>query len=88
MGDHHDKHHDHEGGRGHEGGHLGFKIGTRGPGDAPGPHGDKMGPLREALIDLGTATKQIAHNGTDEQKAEALEVLVDARKKFYGMLAS
>lgn len=83
MGDHGGEHHDH----GHEGGTRGFKIGTRGPSDSPGPHGDKMGPLRDALIDLGIATKQIAHNGTPEQAAEALGILVDARKRFYGMLA-
>ena len=82
MGDH-EGHHEHE--HGNEGMH-GFRIGNRGHKE-PGPHGDKMGPLRDALIDLGIATKQLAHNGTPEQAAEALEILVDARKKFYGMLA-
>ena len=84
MGDHSGQGEGH--GSGHEGGQRGFRIGNMGS-EGPGPHGDKMGPLREALIDLGIATKQVAHNATPDQKAEALKILLDARKAFYGMLA-
>lgn len=52
-----------------------------------GPHGDRMGPLRDALVALTAATKQVAHTGTPEMSAEALEILVDARKRMYRMLS-
>jgi hypothetical protein len=46
-----------------------------------------MGPLRDALIQLNSATKQLAHAGTPEQAAETLEILTEARKRIYNMLA-
>ena len=52
-----------------------------------GPHGDRMGPLRDALDGLTSATKLIAHNGTAEQAAETLEILAEARSRLYRMLA-
>ena len=71
----------------HDGEHSGMRIGTKAPGEAPGPRGDHMGPLRDALIQLNSATKQLAHAGTPEQAAETLEILTEARKRIYNMLA-
>ena len=71
----------------HDGEHSGSRVGTKAPGEGAGPHGDRMGPLRDALIQLNAATKQVAHAGTPEQASEALGILVDARKRMYGMLA-
>jgi DNA-binding PadR family transcriptional regulator len=42
---------------------------------------------REAVARLGAAAFQIGKNGTPEQIAAALEVLTDARKKLYTILA-
>jgi len=52
-----------------------------------GPHGDRMGPLRDALDGLNAATKLVAHRGTAEQAAQTLEILTEARKRLYRMLA-
>ena len=80
------EHSEHHRGK-HDGERSGSRVGTRAPGEGAGPHGDRMGPLRDALVQLNAATKQVAHAGTPDQAAAALEILVDARKRLYGMLA-
>jgi DNA-binding PadR family transcriptional regulator len=52
-----------------------------------GPDGDRMAPVRDALDGLISATKLVAHTGTAEQAAETVEVLVEARRRVYRMMA-
>jgi DNA-binding PadR family transcriptional regulator len=52
-----------------------------------GPHSDRVGPLRTALDELTAATELMAHRGTPEQAANTLDILVEARKRVYRMLA-
>lgn len=57
------------------------------PWELVGPGGRPKGEMRDALGQLALATKQIAGAGTEEQRQRAVEVLVDARKRLYGILA-
>ncbi|HOT24108.1 MAG TPA: PadR family transcriptional regulator [Thermoleophilia bacterium] len=43
--------------------------------------------LRQALDALGAATRQVATSGSDETVAKTLEILADARRHIYGLLA-
>jgi DNA-binding PadR family transcriptional regulator len=43
--------------------------------------------LRKTVFSLGAAAKQVATSGTTEQIAQAHEVLTQARKDLYGLLA-
>lgn len=49
--------------------------------DAPGPR------LREAAMQVGAAVMQVARTGSDEQVARTQEILTDARRRIYGILA-
>jgi DNA-binding PadR family transcriptional regulator len=62
-------------------------------GDAPwrehteGFDWDNMRKLRGSVAGLMTAFGQLMHSGTEEQKARAAEVLNDARRRIYSILA-
>jgi len=42
---------------------------------------------REAIFGIMNALRQVGFSGTDEQRARALEVLTETRRKLYAMLA-
>jgi len=48
---------------------------------------DNMRKLRSSVAQLMTAFGQLMHSGTEEQKARAADVLNDARRKIYSILA-
>jgi DNA-binding PadR family transcriptional regulator len=48
---------------------------------------DTMNKLRSSVAQLMTAFGQLMHSGTDEQKARAADVLNEARRKLYSVLA-
>jgi DNA-binding PadR family transcriptional regulator len=48
---------------------------------------ETMNKLRSAVAQLMTAFGQILSTATDEQKAQAAEVLLETRRKLYGILA-
>jgi DNA-binding PadR family transcriptional regulator len=48
---------------------------------------DTMNKLRTSVTQLMTAFGQLMHSGTDEQKARAAEVLNQARRRIYAILA-
>ena len=50
--------------------------------------GETFHELKEAFFQLGAAGMQVAQTGSAEQSRKALEVLVEARKKLYAILAS
>jgi DNA-binding PadR family transcriptional regulator len=52
-----------------------------------GRDGMKTGALPKAGIDLAHATAQVARTGSPQQVDEAVEVLNDARRKLYAILA-
>jgi DNA-binding PadR family transcriptional regulator len=43
--------------------------------------------LREAAFQVGAAAMQVAHAGSEAQMKDALEVLADARRRIYAILA-
>ena len=43
--------------------------------------------LRQTMQGLGSAARQVAHSGTPEQVGKAREILDDARKRLYQLLA-
>ena len=43
--------------------------------------------LRGAAFQVGAAVMQVAHAGTHDQQAKALEVLTDTRRRIYAILA-
>jgi DNA-binding PadR family transcriptional regulator len=43
--------------------------------------------MRDAMLQAGAAVMQVMHAGTEDQKAKALEVLTDARRRLYSILA-
>jgi hypothetical protein len=47
----------------------------------------KSGALREAVVALKMAAKQIGTVGSVEQQAQAVEIVVDARRRLYEILA-
>ncbi len=48
---------------------------------------ETMRGLRDGIIGLGRAAWQVAQTGTRDQAARAADVLADARKKLYAILA-
>jgi DNA-binding PadR family transcriptional regulator len=52
-----------------------------------GPMGDGFGQLRDAVFQLGAASMQVARTGSEAQRARAAEILSEARKKLYALLA-
>jgi DNA-binding PadR family transcriptional regulator len=42
---------------------------------------------RDAIFGIMNALRQVGFNGTDEQRARALEVLVETKRKLYALLA-
>ena len=51
-----------------------------------GPTGTRM-KLRQAIGGLAAATRQVGMSGSDEMVEKTLEILADARKRIYGLLA-
>jgi DNA-binding PadR family transcriptional regulator len=47
----------------------------------------KGGALREAVVGLKMAAKQIGAVGSSEQQTRAVEIVVDARRRLYELLA-
>lgn len=45
------------------------------------------GQLREAVMQVMAATRQIAHTGSEAQMTRAIEIVRNARKQLYGILA-
>jgi DNA-binding PadR family transcriptional regulator len=59
-------------------------------GDAPwefGPLGEGVVQLRDAAFQLGAAAIQVARTGSDAQRTQTAEILAEARKKIYALLA-
>lgn len=60
-------------------------------GDAPwGPNaagGNPRYQLRQAVSQLGAAVKQVGHAGSSDQVTSTLEILREARKRVYSLLA-
>ncbi|MEN0013538.1 MAG: PadR family transcriptional regulator [Solirubrobacteraceae bacterium] len=63
-------------------------------GDQPAPWdavADEASPpeleLRDVVFQVGAATRQVVHAGTGEQVTKAIEILKDARRKLYRVLA-
>jgi DNA-binding PadR family transcriptional regulator len=59
-------------------------------GDAPweqGAQSEGIGQLRESAFQLASAAMQVARTGSEPQRKHAAEILVEARKKIYGVLA-
>jgi DNA-binding PadR family transcriptional regulator len=52
-----------------------------------GPTGTRM-KLRQAVGGLAVATRQVGMSGSDDMVAKTLEILADARKRIYGLLAA
>ena len=52
-----------------------------------GPLGEGLGQLRESGFQLASAAMQVARTGTEAQRKQAAEVLAEARKKLYALLA-
>lgn len=62
--------------------------GDRTPWDrVAGDAGSEAVAVRESLAKMVMAWKQVASNGTDEQQRKAVDVLNDARRKLYAILA-
>jgi DNA-binding PadR family transcriptional regulator len=62
------------------------RLGTTpwGPGR---PGGESRFKLRQSVIQLITATKQVGGAGSQEQIDKAVEILAEARKRLYALLA-
>jgi DNA-binding PadR family transcriptional regulator len=52
-----------------------------------GPLGEGLGQLRDAGFQMAAAAMQVARTGTEAQRKQAAEILTDARKKLYALLA-
>ena len=52
-----------------------------------GPLGEGLGQLRDAGFQMAAAAMQVARTGTEAQRKQAAEILADARKKLYAILA-
>lgn len=50
-------------------------------------HHDRLGALPKAGAKLAQAAAQVAHSGTPEQTERAVEVIDEARRKLYAILA-
>lgn len=51
------------------------------------PLGEGLGELRDAGFQMAAAAMQVARTGTEAQRKHAAEILGDARKKLYAILA-
>ena len=49
---------------------------------------ERAGDLREAVVALKMAAKQVAAVGTTDQQSRATAVVVEARRKLYDLLAA
>jgi DNA-binding PadR family transcriptional regulator len=59
-------------------------------GDAPwdfGPAAEGIGALRDAGFQLAGAAMQVARTGSTDQREKAAEILAEARRKIYALLA-
>ena len=59
-------------------------------GDAPwdfGPAAEGLGALRDAGFQLAASAMQVARTGSKEQRERAAEILAEARRKIYALLA-
>jgi DNA-binding PadR family transcriptional regulator len=52
-----------------------------------GPLGEGLGQLRESGFQLAAAAMQVARTGSEAQRTQAAEILAEARKKLYALLA-
>ena len=52
-----------------------------------GPLGEGFGQLRDSGFQLAAAAMQVAKTGSEAQRKQAAEVLAEARKKLYALLA-
>jgi DNA-binding PadR family transcriptional regulator len=52
-----------------------------------GPGAEGLGALRDAGFQLAGAAMQVARTGTAEQREKAAEILAEARRKLYALLA-
>lgn len=52
-----------------------------------GSLGEGVDRLRQAMFQTGAAAVQVARTGSDPQRTEAAEILSEARKKLYALLA-
>ncbi len=52
-----------------------------------GPGWEGFATFRDSLFQLGAAAMQVARTGTAEQRTRAAEVLAEARKRLYAILA-
>jgi DNA-binding PadR family transcriptional regulator len=52
-----------------------------------GPLGEGFGQLRDSGVGLAAAAMQVAKTGSEEQRTRAAEILAEARKKLYALLA-
>jgi DNA-binding PadR family transcriptional regulator len=52
-----------------------------------GPLGEGLGQLRDAGFQLAAAAMQVARTGSEPQRTQAAEILTEARKKLYALLA-
>jgi DNA-binding PadR family transcriptional regulator len=52
-----------------------------------GPLGEGFGQLRDSGFQLAAAAMQVARTGSEAQRKQAAEVLAEARKKLYALLA-
>jgi DNA-binding PadR family transcriptional regulator len=52
-----------------------------------GPIGEGFGQLRDSGFKLAAAAVQVAKTGSEAQRKQAAEILAEARKKLYGLLA-
>ena len=52
-----------------------------------GPLGEGLGQLRDSGFQLAAAAVQVARTGSESQRKQAAEILSDARKKLYALLA-
>jgi DNA-binding PadR family transcriptional regulator len=62
---------------------------TRGKGEPWefGELGEGFGQLRESGFQLASAALQVARTGSEAQRKQAAEILTDARRKLYALLA-
>jgi DNA-binding PadR family transcriptional regulator len=57
------------------------------PWELAGRGGQTHGELRASMGQLAMAMKQVVAAGTDDQRTRAIEILKDARKRMYAILA-
>jgi DNA-binding PadR family transcriptional regulator len=64
-------------------------VEQRGDEKAPWESGDEsspLGELRSVAFQVGAATRQVGHAGSDEQINRAVEVLQETRRRLYSIL--